>query len=187
MADVDLARCAPSVTPPLLRAVVRAESAGRPFAVGMDAGASAVAQPVSLSEAVETAERLASEGRTFSVGLAQIHVSNVRRYGLSWTQAFDGCTNLTLAQRVLAHFARRAGDAGYDGVQRLRAALRGYNSGNVHAGPSDAYATRVLGYLASEPATAAVSASAVPVPSLHQREPGESPDIFEKDVSPPGF
>lgn len=186
MLDADISRCAPEVPPVLMNALVRAESAGRPLAIGMDAGGGSVPQPSTLAEAVAAAEALATAGRTFSVGLAQIHVSNVKRYGLSWTQAFDGCTNLATGQRVLGHFLRRAGDAGYGGAAVLRAALRGYNSGSVHATAADGYARRVLGYMAG---ALPVSSAASPQPAMPRvnRGPGESLDIFEKAADAPGI
>lgn len=187
MLDADISRCAPEVPPVLMNALVRAESAGRPLAIGMDAGGGSVPQPSTLAGAVAAAEALATAGKTFSVGLAQIHVSNVKRYGLSWTQAFDGCTNLATGQRVLGHFLRRAGGAGYGGAAVLRAALRGYNSGSVHATAADGYASRVLGYMAgASPDSSAASPQPPAMPRI-DREPGESLDIFEKAADSPGF
>lgn len=187
MLDADISRCAPEVPPVLMNALVRAESAGRPLAIGMDAGGGSVAQPSTLAEAVAAAEALATAGKTFSVGLAQIHVSNVKRYGLSWTQAFDGCTNLAIGQRVLGHFLRRAGDAGYGGAAVLRAALRGYNSGSVHATAADGYANRVLGYMAGVPQVSSAVSSRPPTMPRVNREHGESLDIFEKAADWSGF
>lgn len=187
MLDAEISRCAPEIAPVLMRALVRAESAGQPLAIGMDAGRRSVPQPRTLAEALAVAEALATRGETFSVGLAQIHVSNVRRYGLSWAQAFDGCTSLATGQRVLRYFLRRASNAGYEGPSVLRAALRGYNSGSVHSSAADGYASRVLGYMAG---TLQVSSAAFPPPPAMtrvNREPGESLDIFEKAADAPGF
>ena len=86
----DLAQCAPQVSPVLMQALVRTESAWNPYAIGPDAGQRAIAQPQTLDEAVKTVKQLQAAGAKFSVGLAQIHISNVTGRGMTWEQAFDG-------------------------------------------------------------------------------------------------
>ena len=114
-----------------MQALVRTESAGRPLAIGMDKAHGTVKQPATLQEAVATAKALVAAGRKFSVGLAQIHVSNVGLYGMTWEQAFDACQNLAVGQKILWNFYHRASASGYSGVAAIWAALRGYNSGGV--------------------------------------------------------
>lgn len=144
--SVLLEQCAPLVSAPLMHALVRVESAWRPLAIGMDAGQTPVQQPQTMAQAVAQAKALASQGRGFSVGLAQIHVGNVMRYGMSWEQAFDPCANLKAAQRVFLGFAQRALAAGYVGLAATSAALRGFNAGAIDRAAGDSYARRILGY-----------------------------------------
>jgi len=66
-----LDQCTPQVSPVLMQALVRTESAWQPFAIGMDKAQGAVKQPASLAEAIATANELAAAGRKFSVGLAE--------------------------------------------------------------------------------------------------------------------
>ncbi|WP_198088311.1 lytic transglycosylase domain-containing protein [Variovorax sp. E3] len=139
-----LEQCAPQVAPALMGALVRRESAWRPLAIGMDGEQEPVRQPRTLTEAVEQARSLSSKGRGFSVGLAQIHVSNVTRHGLTWEQAFDPCLNLRSGQQILLDFHRRARVAGYAGPQAVHAALRGYNAGDIDRRAADVYARRIL-------------------------------------------
>lgn len=199
-----LDQCAPQVSPVLMQALVRTESAWQPFAIGMDKAQGAVKQPASLAEAVATAKELAAAGRKFSVGLAQIHVSNVTLYGMSWEQAFDACQNLGVGQKILWNFYHRASASGYSGVAAIWAALRGYNSGGVDRAVSDDYANRIFAYMSSapprvqitsgEPATKVpaeassfpLTDSATPAGSGKAERPGESLDIFEK-TKPAGF
>ena len=192
-----LNECAPEVSPVLMQALVRSESSWRPFAIGMDKSQGAAKQPSSLSEAIATAKRLAAAGRKFSVGLAQIHVSNVALYGMTWEQAFDACQNLAVGQKILWNFYHRASASGYSGVAAVWAALRGYNSGSVDRAISDDYANRIFAYMSSAPAPAQISgalplikAPAGPInpstvvatqgPPAKTQRTGESPDIFEK-------
>lgn len=202
--DALLQDCAPQVSPLLMQALVKTESSWQPFAIGMDKAHGTVKQPASLSEAVATAKKLAAAGRKFSVGLAQIHVSNVTLYGMTWEQAFDACQNLAVGQKILWNFYHRASASGYSGVAAIWAALRGYNSGGVDRAVSDAYANRIFAYMSSAPpqvqigsgASAAGPAAAKPRPpftvatapseSTPPQRAGESPDIFEK-TKPAGF
>jgi type IV secretion system protein VirB1 len=205
-------QCAPEVSPVLMQALVRTESGGRPLAIGMDRAHGSVKQPQTLEEAVATAKALAAAGRKFSVGLAQIHVSNVSLYGMSWERAFDACQNLAVGQKILWNFFHRATASGYTGVAAIWAALRGYNSGGVDRTISDEYASRIFAYISSAPpqvqlgrgiasarhslvtaqpstpvkvdVASSVSVAATPVP---QRRPGESLDIFEKPGVRTGF
>ncbi|WP_409054105.1 transglycosylase SLT domain-containing protein [Variovorax sp. GrIS 2.14] len=199
-----LDECAPQVSPVLMQALVRSESAWQPFAIGLDRSQGAVKQPASLLEAVAAAKELAAAGRKFSVGLAQIHVSNVTLYGMTWEQAFDACQNLAVGQKILWNFYHRASASGYSGVAAIWAALRGYNSGGVDRAISDDYANRIFAYMSSAPpqvqigggvpvpkpandkATLPFSVAASPTPSGKPERPGESPDIFEKG-KPTGF
>jgi len=184
-----------------MQALVRTESAWQPLAIGMDKAQGTVKQPATLVEAIATAKELAASGRKFSVGLAQIHVSNVALYGMSWEQAFDACQNLAVGQKILWDFYHRACASGYSGVAAIWATLRGYNSGGVNRTLSDEYASRVFAYMSSAspqvqlgagvpvtPATpasfllpvASGSVTGAPSDSAQAKRPGESPDIFER-------
>jgi type IV secretion system protein VirB1 len=199
-------QCAPQVSSVLMQALVRTESAGRPFAIGMDKAHGKVKQPATAEEAVATAKSLVAAGRRFSVGLAQIHVSNVALYGLTWEQAFDPCQNLGVGQKILWNFYHRASAAGYTGMAAIWAALRGYNSGAIDRTISDDYASRIFAYMSSVPPQVQFGAGAAParaaaaaprttssVPELQAASrdpptrPGESLDIFEKATRQTGF
>ncbi|WP_213957508.1 lytic transglycosylase domain-containing protein [Variovorax sp. dw_954] len=195
--DALLQECAPQVSPVLMQALVRTESAWQQFAIGMDKAQGAVKQPASLPEAVAKAKELAAGGRKFSVGLAQIHVSNVALYGMTWEQAFDACQNLAVGQKILWNFYHRASASGYTGVAAIWAALRGYNSGGVGRAISDEYANRIFAYMSSAPprvqiaggvsiTKASAESTATPVNSGKARRPSEALEIFEK-TKPAGF
>lgn len=138
-------QCAVGVDSRLFTSLVRQESNFNPYAIGLDGKAVLKAQPRSYEEAAKTADNLVREGKGFSVGLGQIHVSNVARYGLTWQQAFDPCTNLRVASAILRDFHTQAVKAGYTPDNAVFAALRGYNSGSVHNPVSNGYARDILG------------------------------------------
>ena len=146
----ELAQCAPQVSPVLMHALVRTESSWNPYAIGPDAGQPAIEQPRSLEDAIKTVKRLGATGGKFSVGLAQIHVSNVASRRMSWEQAFDPCKNLKMGQTILFEYYGKALKEGYSGVDAVWAALRGYNSGGVHKTVSDKYASKIFSYMQSQ-------------------------------------
>jgi type IV secretion system protein VirB1 len=139
-----LLECTPNVSPVLMEALVRAESNWNPYAIGPDSGEAPVEQPRTLEQAVAKAKALKASGVHFSIGLAQIHVSNVASMGMTWEDAFDVCKNLALGQAILMGNYRKAIATGYAGIDAVWAALRGYNNGDVHRAVSDAYAQKIF-------------------------------------------
>jgi type IV secretion system protein VirB1 len=120
---------------------VQVESGFNPYAIGV-VGGTLERQPRTRAVAVLTANRLAADGRNFSVGLAQINQANFVRLGLSIETAFDPCTNLRAMQSVLAACYIRVPDN--RGPQhRLRDALSCYYSGNFSTGYRHGYVQRV--------------------------------------------
>jgi type IV secretion system protein VirB1 len=135
--------CAPLVHPLTAQAIVSTESAYNANAIGVVAGR-LERQPRDSDEAVATANALRAAGWNFSVGLAQINVHNLDRFGMSIADGFDPCMNLQAMQRVLGDCYEQA--ASNDGSQRtLRGALSCYYSGNFTTGFRHGYVNRVVG------------------------------------------
>ncbi|MBU9205450.1 lytic transglycosylase domain-containing protein [Burkholderia multivorans] len=151
LADLPMlvAQCAPDVHPATMQAVVRTESGGNPYAIGV-VGGRLVRQPRTLGEAVATANALARSGWNYSVGLAQVNRSHLAGYGLSGAAAFDVCRNLAAGADILARCytgAVRRGPAAHDahvGPVALRDALSCYTSGNFQTGYRTGYVQRVV-------------------------------------------
>ena len=134
--------CAPLVHPATVQALVAVESGFNPYAIGVVGGA-LERQPRSASEAIATAITLQAGGRTFSVGLAQISVTHLKRLGLTLPEAFDACRNLGAMQAVLSECVDRAG-IGESPQRGLRRALSCYYSGNFSTGFRHGYVGRVV-------------------------------------------
>lgn len=145
-------RCAPSVGPSTLRGLAKRESALRVFAIGVDDRSPfrLSRQPVSLDEATAAAAALDRAGVTYSVGVAQIHIANVRRYGLQLHQAFTPCVNLQLAAQILGDCYARTSSRAIDPQHRLQLALSCYNAGNWSTGFRNGYVAGVV-TLATQP------------------------------------
>ena len=134
--------CAPLVAADTAHALIRVESGGNPFAIGVVGGALA-RQPASLAEAVATVAALEAAGWNYSVGLGQINKRNFQRYGLRPQTAFEPCANLAAMQGILGECFARASQR-----QPKQAALRDafscYYSGNFVTGHQHGYVGKVL-------------------------------------------
>ena len=134
--------CAPLIAQDTAQALIKVESGGNPFAIGVVGGA-LVRQPSTLAEAVATVAALEAAGWNYSVGLGQINKRNFRRYGLTPATAFDACANLTAMQAILGECFARANQR-----QQPQAALRDafscYYSGNFVTGHQHGYVNKVL-------------------------------------------
>ena len=144
-----IARCAPTVHPETMAAVISAESRGNQFAIA-DAGPVALPwsqrkhlvrshYPESLEAAVATASELVRKGHTVSLGLSQINDRNLSRYGVSIRDVFDPCVNVSVGGRILTDFYTRAVVKFGQNAAALQAALSGYNSGDWVRGARDGY------------------------------------------------
>ena len=135
--------CAPHVHVSTLAAIVRHESAGNPFAIGVNGGVRLPRQPRNKSEAVATAEWLKANGYDFDAGVGQINVRNLGWLGMSIEDLFDPCTNLKGAATVLGDCYRRAVPKYGEGQAALHAALSCYNTGNFSTGFKNGYVMKV--------------------------------------------
>lgn len=144
-----LARCAPSVHPETMAAVVSAESRGHQFAIA-DAGPVKLPwsqrkamvrslYPSTAEEAVKIAESLITKGHTVSLGVAQVNDRNLSRLGVSIKDMFDPCTNVAAGGKILTDFYTRAVKKFGNGSAALNAALSAYNSGDWVRGAKDGY------------------------------------------------
>ncbi len=142
-----LATCAPHVDAATALALVRVESSGNRYAIGVVGGA-LERQPRTLPEALRTARSLQFGRWNFSLGLSQINVHNLQRLGLTVESAFEPCANLRAMQAVLTEcFERTAQNRSAlpppDPQRSLRQALSCYYSGNFATGFELGYVRRV--------------------------------------------
>lgn len=136
--------CAPDIHFDTLRAVIKHESRGNQFAVGINKGEKLRSQPKNLEDAVRIAKDLVKRNIDFDAGLGQINVRNWKWLGLTPETVFDPCTNLRAAQTVLKDCYVRA-QAKYPHPQEaLLAAFSCYNTGNFERGFTNGYVDRVL-------------------------------------------
>lgn len=156
-----MGRCAPGIHPVTLSAVVRHESSGNPYAIGVNGGARLARQPRTKDEAVATARMLQRKGVNFDSGLGQVNVRNVGWLGVSISDLFDPCVNLRSAATVLSDCYARATKARLTGQAAVHAALSCYNTGSLTKGLSNGYVAKV-----------AAKAGAIPSWSAPKLPPG---------------
>lgn len=150
-----IARCAPTVHPETMTALMNAESSGHQFAIA-DAGP--VKLPWSqrkhlvrsfymsnLSEAVAKARGLMAQGHTVSLGLLQVNDRNLPKLGIKLEEIFDLCTNIRAGGEILTNDYLRAVKMFGPGERAMRAALSFYNSGDAKRGEADGYVDLVYG------------------------------------------
>lgn len=133
---------APNVAPQTIAAIIRVESGGNQFAVGVNCPSARRIHPKSASEAVARARYFISKGYSVDLGLMQINSRNLPALGLTVEQAFDAGTNIQAGARILSRGYRGAVKRFGPGQHALRAALSAYNTGNYDQGFKNGYVAK---------------------------------------------
>ena len=150
-------KCAPDVPLVTLRAIARAESAFRPYALSLDypqrtareqglsqGGIFLARQPRDAAEARTWAHWLVQHGHSVSIGLMQISTRHARDLNLTADQLFDPCTNLRAGAQILKAAYQQAAAVRGKGQDALRHALSSYNSGSEILGFDNGYVSNVV-------------------------------------------
>lgn len=135
--------CAPTVAPETLISIVHTESRFNSLAIGVNSPGVRQPKLASKAQAIAAARGLIGRGYNIDLGLGQINSANLGWLGLSVEAAFEPCSNLAAAARVLA--------ANYQAVARLApsrdhaiaTALSLYNTGDRRRGFRNGYVARV--------------------------------------------
>lgn len=135
--------CAPLVHPETAWRVVKHESAGNPYAIGINGPYRLSGQPSTREQAVQTAQWLLERGHSIDMGLGQINYKNLQWLGLTVEDVFDPCKNLQAMQTVLTQAYARAARKHGPGQAALVAALSEYNTGSQVRGIQNGYVARV--------------------------------------------
>jgi type IV secretion system protein VirB1 len=143
--DAELLACGPSVEPTTLRAIIRVESGGRPYAIYVNGAASQPMPSPSASEATATAESWIARGYSVDLGLMQVNNRNLQELGYSVAQMFDPCTNVRAGATILTADYLSALPTRPDPQTALRAALSAYNTGTFDRGFYNGYVAKFYG------------------------------------------
>ena len=96
-----LDRCAPGAPGGELTAIVRQASGFEPHVISTGGRKRVDIQAGSKAEAISLATELMIGGHRIRIGLAQIDSADLKRLGVSLSDAFEPCGNLTAAARLL--------------------------------------------------------------------------------------
>jgi type IV secretion system protein VirB1 len=143
--------CAPPQYADLMEKIIKVESAGNPFSIGV-VRARLARQPVNLTEAVATVRALNAGKYNFSIGLTQVNQVHFHRLG--WVkkpaEGFDTCKNISAGAEILnscfikanRYDLQRDKREGYFSVRKM--ALSCYYSGDLFLGERLGYVKKVL-------------------------------------------
>lgn len=111
-------QCAATVHPSTSLDVARVESGYNPYAIAEivpkperkpgDKGF-ITHMPKSKEDAVSITNQIEAKGRRYSVGLMQITSTNFKRYGVTATDLFNPCINLSVYEKIITDCYQRGG------------------------------------------------------------------------------
>lgn len=136
--------CAPYVAPNTLRAIVASETNFNPLAINLNKPYKLRYKARNIIQATNWVNYLERHKYNFDIGLAQINIVNVHKYGYTAAQALDTCTNLHLMQLILQHDFSQVLKKGYNSHQALIKTLSAYNTGNYTHGITNGYVAKVI-------------------------------------------
>ncbi|MBN2856171.1 MAG: lytic transglycosylase domain-containing protein, partial [Halothiobacillaceae bacterium] len=126
-----------------LAAIVRVESGGNPWRIGINGDYVLPRQPVNQAEAISKANWLINMGYNIDMGLMQVNIKNLNALKLSVEQVFDPCTNIKAGAQILQDFYQKSVNEMSQGQQSLRRAISAYNTGNFINGFANGYVAKV--------------------------------------------
>lgn len=140
---VDLAaQCAPSVSPALLAAIATIESGLQPLSAY---SATTKDVPASVGNGVAFVVGQLDAGNDVAIGLMGLDARSLPSEGLSYVEAFDACSNLAVAGRILDAISKAAERMGLNPSSAERHMLRIYAARSLaRKGTPDGFADRVL-------------------------------------------
>lgn len=95
----------------LLIAIAKVESGFRPWVININSNGQSVKviEPKSLDEAAYYLRYLHQNGYNYDVGIGQINVANIRRFGIDPILLLDPCNNLLVSAHILRENINRYG------------------------------------------------------------------------------
>lgn len=133
-------QCAPGIAPEAILSIASVESSFDPLAINVNHVGRLHAE--TPAEAAALASRWISAGYSVDLGIAQINSHNLAWTSLSIAGAFDACSNLAAAEKILTVSYDRAARR-YQGLDAISRTFSLYNSGSTTVGFRNDYVNRV--------------------------------------------
>lgn len=143
--DTYINKCAPKVAQSTMRAIITVESKGNSLALGINYGYKLRYQPQSLTQAQAWLKYLLKHGYNVDIGLAQVNIRNVLKYGYKPEDMLDPCKNLQVASKILyANYHQAYIKSSGNKALALMQAISAYNTGNYSRGFNNGYVAKVI-------------------------------------------
>ena len=140
-----LQQCCPNVSSTTMLAIIKTESNFNPLALNLNDKRKHLSYPATnLKQATAWAQYLERHGYNFDVGLGQINIKNIHKYGYHAEDLLEPCLNLKVAGYILQQNYINAKSSSNNSKSALYMAISAYNTGNYRAGFSNGYVSRVV-------------------------------------------
>lgn len=145
-----LERCSnKNAHPSVMLAIIKTESGGNPLSIGLNGRQNGkkiklARQPGNYEQAIQWVTYLENRGYNFDIGIAQVNIKNVHKYGLRAADALDICKNLQMASLILKNNYNQALYKHQDQQTAVRMAISAYNTGNYRKGFYNGYVSKVI-------------------------------------------
>ena len=124
--------------------LIQTESKGNALALGLNRGFHLVYQAKNYNQAKAWVRYLEKHRYNFDIGLTQVNIKNVHKYGYTGVEALDPCVNLKISAHILAQNYNSALYSSYNQQDALLKAISAYNTGNNQSGFQNGYVARVV-------------------------------------------
>ncbi|ENQ6875323.1 lytic transglycosylase domain-containing protein [Salmonella enterica] len=179
-------QCAATIHPSTSLDIAKAESGYNPYAIAEiipknerkpgDKGF-ITHMPNNKEDAIGITRRIEAKGRRYSVGLMQITSTNFNSYGVTASDLFNPCTNLSVYEKIITDCYQRGGT--------LQRALSCYYSGNFTTGQQPEPALSKTSYVQRVGYTPTKKNYAVPGTRESTSEPGSALTLTATPAAPP--
>lgn len=135
--------------PNTMKAIIKTESGGNPFALNLNGKKNGkriklAKQPKNIEQAKAWATFLEQNNYNFDVGVAQVNIRNIHKYGYTAAEALDLCVNLKMASFILKKNYHQALYKSTNQQDAVKMAISAYNTGNYRNGFYNGYVSKVL-------------------------------------------
>lgn len=137
-------QCATPVTQVKMPAIIKTESQNNPLAIGLNKGYKLKFQPKDTEQAQNWVEYLEKNDYNFDVGLSQVNIKNIKKYGYTAKDLLDPCVNITVGSDILAANYKNAMNSSKSSTDAWQKAISAYNTGNFTSGVQNGYVAKVI-------------------------------------------
>lgn len=137
-------QCATQVAENTMMAIIKTESNGNPLAISLNRGHRLLYQPKNYKQAVSWVNYLEKHGYNFDVGITQVNIKNIHKFGFKAADMLEPCLNLKLGAYILQLNYSKAIKTSDNQQEALLKAISAYNTGNHHSGFYNGYVEKVV-------------------------------------------